>query len=49
MDTSEKIEKVCELEDRNECIELVRTMATSEELYALLEHYNWDDYSRALF
>jgi len=44
MKTSEKIDKIIyELEDPQERIALVKSIDSADELYTLLDHYNWDD------
>ncbi|WP_173496668.1 DUF4274 domain-containing protein [Shewanella sp. ISTPL2] len=34
---------VYEIEDVEEAVNLVKTISSAHELYALLDHYNWDD------
>lgn len=44
LEVSEKINKFCyELEDQIEKINLVNSMTEPDELYTLLDYYNWDD------
>ena len=44
MDTSKQINKICyEIDDINESIKIILAMNSPEELYELLDCYNWDD------
>lgn len=44
MEVAEKIKKLCyESISINEKIDLIESMKKPEELYILLDHYNWDD------
>jgi hypothetical protein len=44
MEITEKIKQLCyESESLSEMMDLIESMDTPEELYLLLDHYNWDD------
>ncbi len=44
MEISEIIKKICyEIESDEQAVALVQSIDSSDDLYELLDHYNWDD------